>query len=108
MGAHEKTPQGGTLRGLTTFGFSRLARPQHGVLRRVSFVTKRHGQPKRRRDSNRKLADHLLDQRLNAALKADANDNLYQWDSSRDYDPSGELEKIPLSPRASSCHLVFL
>jgi homoserine O-acetyltransferase len=36
----------------------------------------------------------LLDQRLKAASKADANDNLYQWDSSRDYDPSRELEKI--------------
>ena len=43
---------------------------------------------------SRELADKLLDQRLQAASKADANDNLYQWDSSRDYDPSGELEKI--------------
>jgi homoserine O-acetyltransferase len=43
---------------------------------------------------SRELADKLLDQRLQAASKADANDNLYQWDSSRDYDPSRELEKI--------------
>jgi homoserine O-acetyltransferase len=43
---------------------------------------------------SRELADQLLDKRLKAAFKADANDNLYQWDSSRDYDPSRGLEKI--------------
>ena len=43
---------------------------------------------------SRELADQVLEQRLKAPLKADANDNLYQWDSSRDYDPSRELEKI--------------
>ena len=42
----------------------------------------------------RELADKLLDQRLAAATKADANDLLYQWDSSRDYDPSPGLERI--------------
>jgi homoserine O-acetyltransferase len=42
----------------------------------------------------RELADRLLNDRLKAASKADANDNLYQWDSSRDYDPSRDLEKI--------------
>jgi homoserine O-acetyltransferase len=42
----------------------------------------------------REIADQLLNDRLKAASKADANDNLYQWDSSRDYDPSRELEKI--------------
>ena len=33
----------------------------------------------------REAADKLLDQRLAAPTKADANDFLYQWDSSRDY-----------------------
>jgi homoserine O-acetyltransferase len=42
----------------------------------------------------RELADQLLNDRLKAASKADANDNLYQWSSSRDYDPSQNLEKI--------------
>lgn len=42
----------------------------------------------------RELADRLLNDRLKAASKADANDNLYQWDSSRDYDPSRDLETI--------------
>jgi len=35
----------------------------------------------------RELADKLLDQRLMAPFTADANDFLYQWDSSRDYNP---------------------
>jgi homoserine O-acetyltransferase len=42
----------------------------------------------------RELADRLLDARLAAATRADANDVLYQWDSSRDYDPSPGLERI--------------
>jgi len=42
----------------------------------------------------RELADTLLDQRLAAPFTADANDFLYQWDSSRDYDPSPNLERI--------------
>ena len=32
----------------------------------------------------REKADQLLNQRLSTPIKADANDNLYQWDSSRD------------------------
>ena len=39
-------------------------------------------------------ANQLLDGRLNGPFPGDANDHLYQWDSSRDYDPSGSLEKI--------------
>jgi homoserine O-acetyltransferase len=42
----------------------------------------------------REKADQLLDQRLRASFTADANDVLYQWDSSRDYDPSSGLERI--------------
>ncbi len=42
----------------------------------------------------REKADQLLDQKHNTPLMADANDHLYQWDASRDYDPSGGLEKI--------------
>ncbi len=39
-------------------------------------------------------ANQLLDGRLTGPFPGDANDHLYQWDSSRDYDPSGGLEKI--------------
>ncbi|HET7525043.1 MAG TPA: alpha/beta fold hydrolase [Burkholderiaceae bacterium] len=42
----------------------------------------------------REAADKLLDGRLNAPFRADANDVLYQWDSSRDYNPSPKLERI--------------
>jgi len=42
----------------------------------------------------REKADDLLDQRLGARFGADANDLLYQWDSSRDYNPSPGLENI--------------
>ena len=43
---------------------------------------------------SREKADQLLDARLAAPFTADANDVLYQWDSSRDYNPSAGLEKI--------------
>jgi homoserine O-acetyltransferase len=42
----------------------------------------------------REKADQLLDQRLNAPFRGDANDVLYQWNSSRDYNPSPGLERI--------------
>ena len=42
----------------------------------------------------REQADKLLNQRLSAPFTADANDTLYQWDSSRDYNPSAGLERI--------------
>jgi homoserine O-acetyltransferase len=42
----------------------------------------------------REKADKLLDARLAAPFNADANDFLYQWDSSRDYNPAPGLEKI--------------
>jgi homoserine O-acetyltransferase len=42
----------------------------------------------------REAADKLLDDRLAAPFKADANDFLYQWDASRDYNPAPGLERI--------------
>lgn len=42
----------------------------------------------------REKADQLLNQRLAAPFPGDANDVLYQWDSSRDYNPSAGLERI--------------
>lgn len=47
-----------------------------------------------RQAPNREKADALLDARLKAPFRGDANDILYQWESSRDYDPSPHLEKI--------------
>ena len=42
----------------------------------------------------REQADKLIDDRLAAPFNADANDFIYQWESSRDYNPSPGLEKI--------------
>ena len=42
----------------------------------------------------RERADKLLDDRLAAPFRADANDTLYQWDSSRDYNPAPKLDRI--------------
>ena len=42
----------------------------------------------------REKADKVVDDRLAAPFKADANDILYQWDASRDYNPSSALERI--------------
>jgi homoserine O-acetyltransferase len=39
-------------------------------------------------------ADKFLDERLARPFTADANDLLYLWDSSRDYDASADLENI--------------
>jgi homoserine O-acetyltransferase len=43
---------------------------------------------------NREKADQLLDGRLVGAFVGDANDHLYQWQSSADYNPSSGLERI--------------
>jgi homoserine O-acetyltransferase len=42
----------------------------------------------------REKADELLNQRLSAPFRGDANDHLYQWDASRDYNASSGLERI--------------
>jgi homoserine O-acetyltransferase len=42
----------------------------------------------------REQADKIVDARLNAPMTADANDYLYQWGSSGDYDAAPDLERI--------------
>jgi homoserine O-acetyltransferase len=42
----------------------------------------------------RAQADKLIEQRMAAPFTADANDTLYAWESSGDYNPSANLEKI--------------
>jgi homoserine O-acetyltransferase len=42
----------------------------------------------------RETADKLVDERLAAPFAADANDVLYQWDASRDYNPAPGLGRI--------------
>jgi homoserine O-acetyltransferase len=43
---------------------------------------------------DRASADALLDARLGAPFAGDANDHLYQWDASRDYDPAPLLDRV--------------
>jgi len=45
----------------------------------------------------RERADKLVDVRLAAPMTADANDFLWQWGSSADYDAAPNLEKIQAS-----------
>ncbi len=47
-----------------------------------------------RQAPTRQKADELLERRLKAPYTLDANDALYQWESSRDYNPSAGLEHI--------------
>jgi len=42
----------------------------------------------------RALADRWVDERLAAPQAADANDTLYQWQSSADYDPAPDLARV--------------
>jgi homoserine O-acetyltransferase len=42
----------------------------------------------------REKGDEIVKQRINAPFNADANDLVYQWESSYDYDPSPGLERI--------------
>jgi homoserine O-acetyltransferase len=42
----------------------------------------------------RDKADQLLNQRLSARFSGDANDHLFQWEASRDYNASAGLERI--------------
>lgn len=44
--------------------------------------------------ATRAQADALVDRQLAAPVVGDANDHIYQWDASRDYDASGQLERI--------------
>jgi homoserine O-acetyltransferase len=39
-------------------------------------------------------ADKMVDDRLATPITADANDFIYQWDASRDYNPSAGMERI--------------
>ena len=39
-------------------------------------------------------ADRMVDERLAAGVATDANDFIYQWEASHDYDPSAWLSRI--------------
>src|ERR1700761_3483589 len=39
-------------------------------------------------------ADKMVDEQLALPITADSNDYIFQWESSHDYDPSKDMEKI--------------
>lgn len=47
-----------------------------------------------KRAPTREAGDKIVADMLKAPFRADANDYLYQWEASRDYNPSPELERI--------------
>ena len=59
-----------------------------------SIATSGGNQALQKAAPTREKADQLLDQRLSAPFRGDANDLLYQWESSGDYNASGGLERI--------------
>lgn len=59
-----------------------------------AFATNGGNQALYKAAPTREKADALLDSRLKAPFTADPDDVLYQWDSSRDYNPSAGLERI--------------
>ncbi len=71
---------------------------QPDSLRRASifFATATNGgnHSYMRAGDTRAKADAALDARLKGNFGGDANDHIYQWESSRDYNPSAGLEKI--------------
>ena len=73
-----------------------LKQPRSAKFASVFFGVATNGgnQAMLRATPTRQKADENLDQRLNAPFSADANDVLYQWESSRDYDASSGLERI--------------
>ena len=59
-----------------------------------AFATSGGNQALYKAAPTREKADQLLDARLKAPFSTDPDDVLYQWDSSRDFNPSGRLERI--------------
>ncbi len=72
------------------------AQPKALQFASVFFATATNGgnQALMKAGATRDKADALITQRLSGPFAGDANDHLYQWDSSRDYNPSAGLERI--------------
>jgi homoserine O-acetyltransferase/O-succinyltransferase len=74
--------------------YTKQPRSAHVASVFFSFATSGGNQALYNAAPTREKADALLDGRMKAPFTADANDTLYQWASSGDYDPSPGLEKI--------------
>jgi homoserine O-acetyltransferase len=72
-------------------------KPPHGfkvALATFAFATSGGTQAYAKAAPTRAKGDELVLVRLNGPFNADANDQLFQWESSYDYDPSPGLERI--------------
>jgi homoserine O-acetyltransferase len=59
-----------------------------------SIATSGGSKAMQRIGSTRQKADDFVNSKLNEPMAADANDNLFQWESSSDYDPEPFLKNI--------------
>ena len=59
-----------------------------------AVATNGGSQSLQRQAPTRAKADQLLDRRLSGPFEGDANDFLYQWDASRDFNPTEQLNRI--------------
>jgi len=64
------------------------------LLTYFSFATSNGNQSLFKQTPTSAKGDALLEQRLAAPFRGDANDVLYQWESSADFDPSPGLDRI--------------
>ena len=58
------------------------------------FATSGGNQALQKQAGTREAADRLVEARLTAPIAGDANDAIYQFEASRDYDPSPKLTRI--------------
>ena len=88
MRRHDHRHRSATTRTGTSGNYT--TQPQACGWRRCSTASRTNGGTLRLQKlaPTREAADKLLDERLAAPFTADANDFIYQWDASRDYDPT--------------------
>jgi len=77
-------------------GGNYIKQPRSALFASVFFNIATNGgsQARYKAAPTRAKADQLLDAALASPFNGDANDILYQWESSSDYNPSADLEKI--------------
>jgi homoserine O-acetyltransferase/O-succinyltransferase len=74
--------------------YTRTPHGFHTALVMFAFATSGGTKAYYKAAPTREKGDEFVMQRLNAPFNADANDNLFQWESSYDYNPSAGLEQI--------------
>jgi homoserine O-acetyltransferase len=77
-------------------GGNYVQQPKSALFATAFYATATNGgnQAIQKQAPTRAAADALLDQRLKGPLTGDTNDIMYQWASSKDYNPAGQLDKI--------------